>query len=84
MKVGVRLRQRDWGWVVVIGVIIGVDVTVRDGETLSEAYDDYLIAAPILAYAVPALTLAHLWNLLPERYDPFTRLFEVLRYLRRR
>lgn len=79
MKISVRLRQGDWGWLLVAAVVIAVDLAVEDGETLSEAADRYLEHRPVLTHAVALVTVAHILNWLHPQADPFTWAFMLSR-----
>ena len=58
MKIAVRLRQGDLGWLLVAGGVVAIDLAVKDGETLSEAADRYLSSRPLLTHAVALVTVA--------------------------
>lgn len=66
------------GWGLLAAGVLAWDIFAP--ETLSSAVDRAL-EHPRGRYAAiggVAVTSAHLLNLLPERYDPFVRLFDVV------
>ena len=84
MKVAVRLRQGDLGWLGLAAGVVAYELAADDGELLSEAVDRYLTHRPVLTTTVIAVTAAHLANLIrPAELDPFTLAFAALRRARR-
>lgn len=84
VKVAVRLRQGDLGWLGLAAGVVAYELAADDGELLSEAVDRYLTHRPVLTTTIIAVTAAHLANAIPERYDPFTAAFFTIRRFRRR
>jgi hypothetical protein len=70
----VRIRRHPGadGWAAVAIVVLAVEAL--DTRTLSDAWR----SAP-KRYTIPiaAVTVAHLYGLLPKRYDPFTQIARV-------
>lgn len=63
-------------WVGLAAGVAAYDILCPEGETMSEQYDRWLDnpRAKYLAIGAVAVTAAHLLNVIPEQYDPFTRL----------
>lgn len=65
------------GWVALAGVVIAIDATARPGETLSEAFDRWLVTHPVLVIGGTVLVVAHLLNVFDvcgaREYDPIHR-----------
>lgn len=72
VKISVRLRQGDWGWLLIVGGVVAIDLAVKEGETLSEAADRYLECRPVLTHAVALVTVAHILNWLRPEVDPYS------------
>lgn len=84
MRITVRLRQGDLGWLALVAGVIAYELKADDGELLSEAVDRYLVRRPVLTTAIIVMTAAHLANAIPERLDPYTATFTAIRRLRLR
>lgn len=83
MEIKVQLRQGDWGWLALAAGVLAYELYADEGELLSEAVDRYLIRRPMLTTAVALITTAHLLNVIPQRYDPYTAGFIAIRRWRR-
>ena len=61
----------DYGWVLVVGVVLGVNITaaVRKDESLSEAMDRYLASHYWVTKMIVLVVARHLTNDLPEDGD---------------
>lgn len=71
------MRYATKAWIGLAVYLAAVEVCAPNGETLSEAVDDWIDHHPGKAtwYALVGVVAAHLLNLLPEKYDPIHRLF---------
>lgn len=79
------MRYANKAWIGLGIYIAAVELLAPQGETLSEAMDDWLLRHPgkALSYMAVALTAAHLVNLLPQRYDPIHQAFSHRHHLQR-
>lgn len=64
------LSGRDM-WLVIAGLAVVHEFTCSDDELLSKAVDRGLDKYPVLIYGFTAVTVAHLLNWLPTKYDPY-------------
>jgi uncharacterized membrane protein YozB (DUF420 family) len=59
-------------WAVIAAMVVYHEFACDEGELLSEAVDRGLQKSPVLIYSFVAVTVAHLLNWLPEKYDPYS------------
>lgn len=71
-------------WLVIAAIVIGHNLSARDGDTLSEAVDDWIAAHPVLTRAVIAVVALHLANAVSSRVDPVHLVFVGARSFPRR
>lgn len=71
-------------WALLFAITTAHELTARPGELLSHEVDRSLARHPVLTIAVGAVTVAHLYNLLPERIDPFNRVAGIAALIRRK
>lgn len=64
------LSGRDM-WLVIAGLVVWHEFTCPDRELLSAVVDRELDKHPVLIYGFTAVTVAHLLNWLPAKYDPY-------------
>ena len=64
------MRPGNKAWLALGGFVLGWNVSCEDGETLSEAADDW---PRILAIAIVVAVGGHVANLIPERWDVLHR-----------
>jgi hypothetical protein len=77
------MMPSDRAWITLGFGVLAWDVTCKDGDTLSEAADRYLLRHPWLVRCVAFAVAAHLSNAVPDRYDVVHRLFLLFRRCRR-
>jgi hypothetical protein len=79
------MRYGNKAWIGLGVYLAVVEVAAPQGETLSEAMDDWLIKHPAkaLCHLAVLVTAAHLLNLIPQRYDLIHQLFSVRLHLQR-
>lgn len=58
-------------WLLLFGFVTIYEVTAKPGELLSEEVDRQLEANRWLTILFGVVTVAHLYNLLPNRIDPY-------------
>lgn len=72
MNTTARALTGKQAWAVVFGLVIAHELTCAEGQLLSEEVDRALAKHPVLVYGFTLLTVAHLLNWLPNRFDPYT------------
>lgn len=78
MKVRTWLRPGYNGWAGVAAVVVAAEAL--DKRTMSSAFEEarrHPIAGPAVCGFWAALT-AHLFGIIPDRYDPFKRAFSMI------
>ncbi|WP_425298862.1 DUF7427 family protein [Nocardia cyriacigeorgica] len=80
---GERLTARQ-AWILLFGITLAHELTARPGELLSEEVDRQLIAHRWATIGFGAVTVAHLYNLLPEPVDPYHQASRLVRYISER
>jgi hypothetical protein len=73
------MQSRDRAWCALVGGFLVYDLFAREGQTLSEGFDHYIQARPRVTRIVTISLVAHLINLVPERYDPLSRTYLLLK-----
>lgn len=73
------MQSRDRAWCALVGGFLAYDLCAREGQTLSEGFDSYIQARPRVSRAVVLVFVAHLINLVPDRYDPLSRIYLLLK-----
>lgn len=68
------MKPGDRAWATLAAGVIAYEAFAPKGELLSESYDRFRRAHPILAYAVLLYVATHLSRLIPNRVDPLTQL----------
>jgi hypothetical protein len=73
----VRRAKKLW----IGGAVIALahNITAEDGDTLSEAMDDWIFAHPVLTRAVIVVFALHLANAVKQQADPVHWAFVVAR-----
>jgi len=61
-------------WLLLAVAVLYHEIACEDGELLSEEVDRQLVKHPILTVVFGAVTVAHLYNLLPNKIDPYHQL----------
>lgn len=64
-------------WLVLAAAVIYHEICCDRGELLSEEVDRQLVKHPILTVLFGAVTIGHLYNLLPNKIDPYYRLAKL-------
>jgi hypothetical protein len=78
----VKLQPRDYACIAVgVGVVV-YDLLAQPKQTISDAADAYLAAAPVAAELVMLAVYLHVANKLPARVDPIHLAFGALKALR--
>lgn len=79
------MRYATKAWIGLAAYLTIVEALAPDGETLSEAVDDWIEQHPGKAawWVLVGAFSAHLLNLIPQRYDPVHKLFAGLTGLNR-
>lgn len=77
------MRRAKKVWVAIGAGVLAHNLTADDGDTLSEAVDEWLVSRPVLTRAVIALLALHLANAVRAHYDPVHLAFTVARKRRR-
>ena len=72
------LRPSTKAWAGLVAGVVCYDLLAPEGETLSEGFDTFLEEHPAVAWGATVLTVAHLLNIIPQRYDPIHRVVELL------
>lgn len=73
------MRTADCAWLVLGAGVVGYEIAAPSGELLSEGVDRYLTRRKWTTRVVVVGLAAHLLNLIPQRFDPLTRLAQVCR-----
>ncbi len=78
------MRPSTKAWAALGIGVLTYDVFAPPGETMSEAFDDWL-EGPGKSFAATAtvLTVMHLLNLLEPRYDPVCWMFTGMKMVKR-
>jgi hypothetical protein len=79
----VSLEPVDYAWMSVGGIVLGWNLLCKDGCTMSERADDYVLAHRGLVLAFAYTLTAHVTNTIPNRMDPIHWGFVALRRIRR-
>lgn len=58
-------------WLLIAGAVVYHEFACPDEELLSKSVDRGLAKHPVLVYGFTAVTVAHLMNWLPMKYDPY-------------
>lgn len=69
-----RARAHSGGWLAILGIVILADMT--GDRTMSQAFRDlsrHPVGGPVVLCAWGIVT-AHLFGVIPSRYDPLNRL----------
>jgi hypothetical protein len=74
-----RIESSDWACIAAAAAITTYDVLAREGQTISEAVDRYLIAAPLITELILAAIYLHVSNRLPSRLDPIHWAFGMIK-----
>lgn len=61
--------EQMWGWL--FWQVLYHEFACRDGQLLSEAAARARRKHPVLVYTFTAVTVAHLMDWLPEKFDPY-------------
>lgn len=72
------MKPADRAWVQMAAFIAVWDATCPSGQTLSEGFRGYARHRPLLTTTVVGYLLAHLYGILPQRYDVLHRLAGLL------
>ncbi|WP_436839018.1 DUF7427 family protein [Nocardia salmonicida] len=72
------------GWAVLFALTLAHEITAQPGELLSEEVDRQLDTHRWATIVVGALTVAHLYNLLPTTVDPFHQATRLVSSIRKR
>jgi len=64
--------------------ILAYDLLAAPRQTLSEGFDDYQRARPVVATGIATVIYLHVVNAIPPRIDPIHLTFAALKRLRRR
>lgn len=73
------MRRAKKLWAAGGAVALAHNLTAEDGDTLSEAVDDWLHTHPILTRAVIAMLALHLANAVTQQADPVHWAFHIVR-----
>lgn len=78
-----QVRPGDRGWLIAGAVVIAADLI--DERTLSDSFREFSRTPYGLAVLIPAWALltAHLFGIIPEKYDPFYAAFKVAPHRRK-
>lgn len=66
-----------WGLIGMFALLY--NLTSPPGGTLSEQADKWILKHPVLVRAAIVILAAHIGNLVPARYDPIHRAFNLRR-----
>lgn len=78
------MRPSEKAWLAIAIGVIAYDATAKEGETLSEGVDQWLIKHPTLTRLAILAVAHHLTNDLHPRADPIGLAFIAVRRIRRR
>lgn len=67
------LQYADKGWLTVLGVVVAVEVAAPPGQLLSQGAARYKQYRPVTTALVIGGLAAHLYGIIPKRYDPLSR-----------
>jgi hypothetical protein len=73
------MRRAKSLWLAGAAIAITHNITAEDGDTLSEAVDDWLDTHPVLTRTVIAMLALHLANAIAARADPVHWAFWLVR-----
>ncbi|QFG11457.1 hypothetical protein I5G87_gp33 [Mycobacterium phage Ekdilam] len=73
------MRCADRAWLALGAGVVAYEVAAPRGELLSEGVDRYLTRRKWTTRVVVVGLAAHLLNLIPQRFDPLTRLAQATR-----
>jgi hypothetical protein len=73
------MRTADQAWLALGAGVVAYEVAAPPGELLSEGVDRYLTRRKWTTRVVVIGLAAHLLNLIPQRFDPLTRLAQCFR-----
>lgn len=77
------LDHSDTAWIVLGSGVLIYDLCAKQGMTLSEGADKYMLHHPWVTRAVGFALVAHVCNMLPDQWDPVHGLFLLSRKWRR-
>lgn len=72
------LRPSDKAWIVLGAGVLVWDVCCPRGEMLSEASARYTAGRPVLSRLLIGYVAVHLMHVVPQRWDPLSRLAEIV------
>ncbi|QAY02767.1 hypothetical protein SEA_SHAOBING_36 [Mycobacterium phage Shaobing] len=73
------MRCADRAWLALGAGVVAYEIACPPGELLSEGVDRYLDRRKWMTRVVVVGLAAHLLNLIPQRFDPLTRLSAAVR-----
>jgi hypothetical protein len=73
----------DKAWIVLGAGVLLYDLVAPEGQTLSEGADRYMDHHPLYTRVVGVALVAHVCNMLDDRWDPVHGLFVLSRRWRR-
>jgi len=68
------MKYEDYGWLAVAVGVLVIDAHAPRGRTLSHGFARYRRKRPAVVTSVVAYLLAHLYGVVPPRFDPLHRL----------
>lgn len=78
------MKPAEQAWLAIAAIVITHNVSASDGDTLSEAVDDWIVSHPVLTRTVIAVLALHLTNAISNRLDPVHLAFVRVRAVSRR
>ena len=78
-----RKRRARKAWLAIAAIVLAHNLTAEDGDTLSEAVDEWLLTHPLLTRAAIAVLALHLANAVSNNADPVHWVFVRVRARRR-
>lgn len=70
-------------WAVIAGIVLYHECACEDGELLSEGYDRGLEHHAPVIYAVTAITVGHLLNLIHPKADPYRWIYLIYQLIKK-
>ncbi|WP_452446542.1 DUF7427 family protein [Nocardia rhizosphaerihabitans] len=71
-------------WAILFALTVAHEITAQPGELLSEEVDRQLISHRWATVAFGAVTVAHLYNVLPTTVDPYHQAARLVAHLRKK
>lgn len=77
------MKSGDKAWIALGAGVLGYDLLAAEGQTLSEAADNYMLKHPWLTRAVAVGLVCHVCNVVSPQFDLIHWGFVALRKLTR-